>query len=524
MLQRGATNQAVQLYQESCKDRHDSELVQNIALAILKEGFQTRKPETQLISLFGAGISLNEKLLGLLEQGLNSSVPELQLISLNFLSRFQNDLADELMNKAMASDYLEVRLEAAFHLAGKKNPTVVSQLEALLHKVPYQIHPIFPQLFAMVGNADAIKNLKKMLASPYDDVRIEAIRSVAEYGRDDLITKVRTLATHHKSVQQEVAAYALGIMKDESSAPHLQRLAKSQTPSIRLAALKALYDLGRNEVSYEIEKEANSLNLFAITLLGQIAGSEEVLVELTKHNQLQVRLNASLALLEHRDPRCLRTLCEVLVRDSRDLALTKQTSVGRTLSSYKIIASAKEHFKDQSVSSEVSLSLKETALIKAFSLPEKEFLNLACTLFDNLQNDLVPALVHLLEELKTPDAVRVLKTYQQKAGAPLIRNYCNLALYRLKEDGPYFDNLKKWLVHEQNQELIRFRPIVPRNSLESSIFQLNPEETSRLLIEAYEAVTMMQEKESIDILLKAIREGNPNNKFALAGLLIRAAQ
>ena len=242
-----------------------------------------------------------------------------------------------------------------------------------------------------------------------------------------------------------------------------------------------------------------------------------------RSSNLQVRFNAALALLEQEDARCLPTLCDLLLKDSKDLGLSI-SSLGKTLSAYKIIPSATENFKEDPISKELSLHLKEKVLTRAVALPEKDFLDLAYTIFETHQSPLIPTLVHLLEKLQTPGSIQMLKTYQQKAGAPLIRNYCNLALYRLKEPGPYLENLKKWVAQEQTNELIRFRPIVPRNSNESTSDQLTPEETSLLLIEAFEALAQMQEKESLDILLNAIREGNKKNKYALAGLLIRAAQ
>lgn len=524
-LQRGFTDQALQAYLNSVKGAHDSEIVQAIALNILKEGFSSSDPEAQLMAVFGAGISLNEKLLGLLEHGLTSRVPEIQLACLSFLAQFQNDAADRAINSAMASDFLAIRLEAALHLAEKKHPAIVDQTEALLQKVPEQIHPLFPQLFALIGTADAIKSLKKMLASPSEEVRVEAIRSIAKLGRDDLIDKVRKQATHHSASQQEVCAYALGALKDEFSVPQLEKLAKGNTPAIRLAALHALWKLGRSQVAQEIEAEAKTGNIFAIHLLGGITGMQNTLLELMKSPNIQVKFNAALALLELQDPRCLETVCELLVKDSKDLEMAQITSIGRTLTAYKIIPSATEHFKKNSLGKELSLHLKEKALLQAVALPEQDFLNLAYTLFETHQTPLIPTLVHLLEQLQSPGAIQLLKKCQQKAGAPLIRNYCNLALYRLKEPGPYLENLKKWIAQEQSNELIRFRPIVPRNQDEDGAkHQLTPEETSLLLVQAFETIAQRQEKESLDIILRAIRDGNKKNRYALAGLLIRAAQ
>ena len=55
-------------------------------------------------------------------------------------------------------------------------------------------------------------------------------------------------------------------------------------------------------------------------------------------------------------------------------------------------------------------------------------------------------------------------------------------------------------------------------------FTLTPKETSRLLIEAYETLAESHEMEGIDLLIEAIRLGHKKNRYALAGLLLKAIQ
>lgn len=152
-------------------------------------------------------------------------------------------------------------------------------------------------------------------------------------------------------------------------------------------------------------------------------------------------------------------------------------------------------------------------------------MELASTLFDHQQHDLVPTLVALLQNLNTPDAIATLKRYQRQVGAPFIRHYCNLALYRLNEEGPYADNLKKWITEQQDTDMIRFRPTLPWDvSKSASPHQLTPHETSSLLVESFEALAQARDEKSLVILLNAMNNGNEKNKYALAGLLLRALQ
>ncbi len=527
LLQTGNEADSLELYEShyQCIGKHDSELLQQIALLMIEKGYRSKNPETQLMALYGAGISASEKVLPILQEGLTNPLPQLQLISLNFLSRLQSDEADESLNRAMASNFLLIRLEAAFHLAQKKTRKAVGQIDSLMNKVDPVLHPIFPQLFALAGTTEAVKILRKLLNHSYEKVRVEAILCAAKTGRDDLLPVIRILATHHTPSQQEACAWALGILKDEASIPRLEVLACSTAPHVRLAALNALYHLGQKERKEALEKEARSGNVFAIGVLGDVDGSESTLFELIQNPNLQIKINASLALLERRDPRCLISLAEILLRDPRDLAFVEAPSLGGAFKAWKATPSARQNFKDNPMPHELSLHMRETVLSEALNLPESEFLQLARVIFETQQNDLIPTLVGLLESMQTPGAIHILKTYQQKAGAPLIRNYCNLALFNLKEEGPYAENLRQWIVKQEKIDMIEFRPFVPwelRDHLTS--YQLTPQETSRLLVEAFQSMASCQDEQGINTLLHAIRHGNEKNKYALVGLLMHAVR
>ena len=212
-----------------------------------------------------------------------------------------------------------------------------------------------------------------------------------------------------------------------------------------MAAWFALIALGQEKVRSNLEEAARKGDPFAITLLGEVKGSEDILAELTKSENLHTRFNATLALLERHDPRCLQGLYEILIHDARDLGLTRVFSMGRGLKAWKVIPSAQEHFIDHPLEYELGVAVRENTLRKSLDLPEPVFLQIANVIFETRQNELIPTLVELLENLRSPAAIELLKKHQQKVGAPLIRNYCNLALYRLKVPGPYAENLEAFV-------------------------------------------------------------------------------
>lgn len=525
----GNINQALDLYREHQKDlgHHDLELLQQIGLTLLDRGHRSSDSEIQLLTLFGAGVSSHERALYILEEGATSRNPKMQLISLNYLARSHHDRAEDAILKCLGSDSLLIRLEALLILAETHHPRATAHTESLMCKLPEELLPLFPQIFAMIGDDAATKALRKLLAHPKEEVRIAAIYATAKFGRDDLLPQIRTLATHGEVVQQEGCAVALGLLGDERSLPRLEALSKSTISSVRLASLQALYRLGKHETRSQIEKEAQAGNLFAIAMLGDMPGSEACLKKLVQHPQLQVRINATVSLLERSDPAALAGLKEILVLDSRDLCFEKGSSHGLGLSAWRAIPSARANLADDPIAFEVSLMLREEALSQSLNLPEKSFLKVAELLFESHQNDLVPMLTELLATLNTNEAKAILKKYSQKAGAPLIRHCCNLSLFRMKEEGPFEQQLRDFILKQQDLELIRFRPSVPLEKREqySGLIThgdpLTPQETSQLLIASFEAFTQAQNDKGIDVLLEAMRHGNSKNTFALAGLLIR---
>lgn len=525
LMHKGEIEQGLTLYDQFFKETgsHDFEILQQLGISLLQEGSRSHDPEIVLLSLFGAGVSTDERVLSILERGLESDYPQIQLASLNFLARQQNDRADEALKEALASPHILLRLEAAHDLAAKKHASAVGQVEALMAKVDSSLKVVFPRLFAMIGTDKATKALRRLMNDPKEKVRVEAILSTAEFNRDDLLPQIRILVTQHGTSQLEACAIALGKMKDTQSIAKLEKLTHNQAPQVQLAAYNALYQLGQEQAKLVIEEFAKQQDPFAITLLGEIKGSEKTLQTLSKSNHIHTRINASIALLERQDPQCLFGLCEILVHDARDLGITPIFTLGRGLKAWKVIPSAHENFKENPFAAEISTSIREQLLRKTIDLPEKYFLELAQLLFETQQNALIPTLVELLENLHTPAAIDILKRQQQKVGAPLIRNYCNLALYRMKVNGPYADNLRNWVLQKEQEELIRFRPFVPAELRVDSTasYQLTPEETSRLLVESIEALAKSQDAEAIEVLLHAIRHGNAKNRYALAGLLIR---
>jgi HEAT repeat protein len=530
LLQCREFQRAIDLYRDykTALGRHDFEILQQMGLIILEQGARSPDPETQLTSIFGSSIAGIAAAIDILEAGIISPQPQTQMAAIQFLGHLQDDRCEELLTRAMSSDFFFTRMEAAHQLAMRKARTAVGQIESLMYKIPPHMRFFFPQFFALIGTKDAISLLKHMMDDPFHMTRIEAILSAARFGRDDLLPMIRSRATHLNSAEQEACATAIGYLKDSKSIPVLKNLTNSPAANVQLAASHALYTLGDDTSRLLLEEHAAKGNLFAIHLLSEIPGSEKVLLPLIRDPDIQVRFNAVFALLTLRDKRILEPLLEFILHDSKDLGFQPQFSLGNSLMAWKVIPSAGQHLEDSPTDLlTLSLNVREHMLRECLELSPEVFLDLANILFDTKQMELIPLLVSLMENLQTPEAIHLLSTKAQKAGAPLTRAYCNLALLRLKKADVYKTAVLQWISMKKNTEMIRFRPLLPwsaRPPKQTSSFELTPEENSRLLIECYQTIAMQHDENSIDVILEGLKSGHSKNRPVLAGLLIQCIQ
>ncbi len=525
LIQHGDSKQALKLYQEQVKitNTHDYELLNHMGLALMDYGSKQSDPEIQLLSLFGAQISANSDAYGVFQECLKSRHPQIQLLALGCLSQIQQDQADHAIMHMLGSPYALLRFEALSYLCKKKHPLAMDQLESLMAKSPPEILALYPTFLADLGTAKSMRLLRKMINHPLLEVRQAVILNAAIHHRDDFLPQIRQQALHFHFTQQEICAYALGLFKDEQSIDKLQKLARSQYPATALAANWALYELGEKTALKAIEQQASQGDIFAIHVLGKINEESILLLKLLQHSDLQVRVNAQLALLNHHQTAALVHLDQLLIKDKRDLGFISVKTPGKTFKAWKVTSGVSEAFKNDVRTYQKQLMFKEELLEKVREISEKDFLRLSYAIFAAQQNELVPTVIRLLEEMETPEALACIYKHQQKLGAPLIRNYCNLALYRLNEKGPYADYLKQWIKQQSSANLIQLQEYDPwqTSTLNSD---LTPTDTSRLLIESFQAFAMQQDQEGVELLIDVIVTGNEKNKYALAGLLLRAAQ
>ncbi|MBS3903112.1 MAG: hypothetical protein KGZ30_01915 [Anaplasmataceae bacterium] len=505
---------------------HHFEILQQFGMILLDQGAHANDPKKQLASIYGAHLAGIDTPLDVLEEGIRSRNPETQLACIQSLASFQDDRCDDLLLRAMSSAYLPIRLEAGFYLAMRKHPSAAGQLESLLNRVPPFFRFLFPDFFALIGTQESMSILRSLMDDEEISCRTEAILSAARNGRDDLLVPIRKRANQQNHAIQEASSTALMMLQDTSSIARLKQLTNSSSAFVRLAAARTLVYFGYEEAKLVILELIKERNIYAIQVAGELEIHLDLLNELTTCDDFQAKINASIALLQARDERALPVLFEILLRDTRDLGIAMVNSPGRSLHAWKIIPSLSQRQEPEFADlHSITLAVREHFLRQCLDLGEKKFLKIAQVLLEQKAGDLIPLLCILLENLRTPEAIALLQDKANTAGFPLIRTYAALTLFRLGAIDPYKATLKSWLLAHNKKDILQFRPLIPfHRRLQHSPHELTPEETSRLLIEIYQAFADQHSKEGIDLILKAIRQDSSINRYALAGLLLRALQ
>lgn len=527
LLHKNQVNRCIDNYQIYCYENkcQDFSVLEQIGLSLIEKGIESEDKEIQMLSLLGAGLSAHTRAINILEKGIYSKEPELQMLALHFLSRIDDVKVDEFLTQAMRSAFLPIRMEAAFYMAEKKHAHATGQIEALMHRLPPYLKPFFPQFFALNGTKEAISLLKKFIHDPNVYVRVETINALMKQRRDDFLPTIRKRLIASSSAEKEICALAVGLFQDKESVNQLEKLALSKNSDISLSAMKSLYHLGKAGYQKKIEALALQKSLFAINALSDIPGSENTLYILTFDRNIQVRINAICALLRRKDVRAIEKIDELLIQDQREFALQPILSLGKAHHAFRCIPSSLQNTESRKINLNLSFAIKESLLQEALHLDQDAFLGLAEKLFEKELNALIPELISLLESIKGEKTIALLKKYSNKTGAPLIRTYCQLALFRMQVEGPYHENICQFIEQNLSHELIELRPMLSYNKrLMSQSYRLTDKETTQLLIDSFIALVMKKDEKSISTLLSAIKKGNPKNRYALAGLLLRAVE
>lgn len=513
-MRAGKVDQALVAYKGYAREKgaHDYPLLQEMALLLIRESFKQKEAEKQLLALWAASFSLNPKLLPVLEEGLKAEDPREVLATLFFLMNFPDDQAMNLIRKELNSPYLPIQLTAAAFLAEKKEKGILEQIERFLERLDPQFYPLVVPLFAPSDSRLSSAWMRKFLTSSNRETRLVAIIETARNQRDDLIPSLKEAVRSGSTEEQEAAAFSLGLLGDSQAIPLLEQIKQSSKKplSTKLAASYALFRLGQNDLF--IQQLAEKGDLYAINLLGQMQTGQDLLASLTNSPDSDVRLNAAIALLKAKDPRALPTLAALLHPHLRNLKITLLASPGQALSSWKL----------QAFTNTPTLS-RGQIIEEASLLDTNHFLAFADLLVQFEDKELVSSIIWTVARLKTPAAIAFLQKQLVRPGAPLARSWATLALYSLKEKGPYGEAVRSWFSLQKQLAIVSITPPSLDSSLKS-FHEVTKAESSELLLASLDTIASLRDQEAIDPVLDALIGGNPLNRPILASLLLRLSE
>ena len=506
--------------------QHDYNLLKQIAYHFIEEGISSHDVEDQLLTLFGISLANDPGFIHHLDTAMHSRSPYVQAAALQLLANIHEDVADTLITHALKSDFLIIRFEALSILVSRQTKHSLGQVESLMNLLPPQLKPYFTEFFAIHQSPEATSKLKLLMSDKDYNVRKTAILYSAKHRHDELIPNIRLALSHSDPSVKETASFALGLLRDSNSIQNLKITKESPFQETRLAALVALARLGEMEYIQEIIEMAKKDNTYAIYALREFPESTGELYPLIFRAGDDVRLNAALTLLDHRDPKCLRVINDVLFADPEHISFVPQISPGNAFSSWKISSPAAFSNADIKRNMKaITIQLQEDTLQKCVDLPKEDFIHIAKSILNSKHKQLVPLLIHLLENQHSDEALQLLKDGTKAIGSPFIRAYCTLGLYRLGESENATLQFHNWLSKQEIKQLIEFKPMLDRNARSdknSSNYHLSPEEESALFIEAFLTVADRHEDAGITLLLKAMKGGHEKNCYPLAGVLLKS--
>ncbi len=528
LMSKGNVSKAIEhylAYYEKEK-KHDSKILQQIAQILLESGASSYDMETQLLTLCGIALSNQHSSLYFLERALNSQFPMVQSVALSLLGSAHDDECESIIASAMRSKYLLVRYEALHYLVARKSKNALGYIDSLINLLHPAARPLFVEFYATYGSKEAMQRLKQFLNDSDMNVRIAAIGSICSHNYDNLLPNIRSIFSQSDPCLKEACAKTLGDMRDLHSIESLKIAAESPFDDTKLASLYALHQLGDQSAKEKIADMAKRKNLYAIYMLSYIEGYDDLLARLSTNIDSTIRLNASLALLRKRNPKCLPVIKDIISSDIDFIGFVPFVSHGRTLVAWKPLSvSVIKHPDVKRNIQAITLSFIDEVLTSSLELAEDDFLDISRDILAKKGSHSVAILMHLLENIKSKKVFDLLKEKSQEVGSPLVRGYASLALYRMNGEESYRTSFLNWLKTQNGEQLIEFKPMMDRGARDDKVisnYQLSPQDRSALLIESFDTLATKHEIEGISLLLEAMKDGHPKNRYALAGLLLKS--
>jgi HEAT repeat protein len=529
LFSKGAHVKGLKKYKEYyvlSKD-HDYTLLREMSLMIVENGISKGTEIDSLLSLIAMEIAGEDNFSHHLSKLIHSNYFPVQAKTLSLLRRIDNEYSDQLIKSCLSSNFIMLRLEALSILVQKHHNTAIGQVEALMNMVHKAYHPVFVDFYALSGTKYAISVLKKMMSDSDLNLGLATIIAAKNYRIEELIPNLRNSLTHTSSIIQESAANTLGAFHDSHAISKLEATLKSKHEETRLSALFALYNMGQKKRKDEIIQLAKKGNLFAISILPKIEGSEKTLHEIYYSDDNELRINSAIALLEQKDPLCLPVIKDLITLDTGAFYLQAVPSPGRAFTSIKLLPLAGLNKQMIAPAQGGTAQMQAGLFAKCIDLPREKFMHVVDDIFRMKRNSLVPVAISLLENFNDEASIAYLLKKSSTPGAPFIRTSCHLSLWKSTHKEIHKTAINSWLKKYGKHEMITVsQKKSSKNNDEYSLtgYELSLEEKSHLLIGSFLNLAASREKCGLDSILDAMIDGHEKNRIPLAGVLLKTIQ
>ena len=500
---------------------HDEEALRSLSLSILEESMSGENQELQLLSLFCLS-KLGEKIAQpYLEKLILSPFPECQLsaIASPFLSSDQ--IYEKHLLRLMGSPYLGIRLQALYQLAQKKHPSTVGLAASLEQKIPEQYHMLLPLIYAEINDSTARHELKKLLNHSFEHVRTETMAQIGNHNIRDFTPQLQRILNRPSTTDQEMALMILTDWSALSSLPVVEQLCDSKNINLRCTALYAIH---KEKENFATEKMAETLKSNQPVPLrwGRFYPKlENELVSFLNHPDQTLSLNATLSLLDLKSTKALAKAVSFVLGIYKDNFFWPSQSPGGACTYWKVVHGPQPPMIPAPELHRATLYLAETMLGHIATLDDIAFFNCCDQIIRADISPLFPRMIALLAESSSDIAITTLKKCSQKLGTPSLRILAVLALYTKEPSAEGLHAIIAWIEAQPTSQLFKIRNIPDPNQMEVlKAHKLSLEQTSELVLQAYQTLADSQDPEALTAMVKWLRTANTRHRCILATAIL----
>ncbi|MBF5050943.1 hypothetical protein CLAVI_000565 [Candidatus Clavichlamydia salmonicola] len=509
---------AFQHYKTIFEVEHNHELLRRMAQLIISQDSLHSNIDKRRLAVLGAGISATDSLLPILEKSIKSPDLLTQKLALKHLAYYESEYIQSFLEKSLSANQLDIVFEAAQILTNYNNPFLIPRILQIRDKLPPRLFSLFTPLLLKHDSSAAESAIRQMIHSHEKENKLNTLSHIAHQRKSLFLPEVKNLLENPDYAIKEASLHIIGNVQDHSMIDLITTYLSHHETSLRLAAAVALTQLGETEIPAQvITKEALQNNLFAIDALSLIDPEYALpcLHEIMSKDSISanVRQNALLSLLHHKDKSHLHELFPLLLLSSDKCSLQTTFSPGKRFKFFSINMEGK---KQKNPSTEQAHLLKIEILQKILKASPSLFVSLTKELIEKNAIEVVPLALQMLhQEHISFDESLAEKAILSSSG--LIRTagiiYANQ--YNLAKYSPM---LKTLLFKESLSPIISFQ-----EKMNAFSFQEEMIENSKisLYLEGMQILLKERNDDAYSFWVNVMSKCHPYNHGILSGLFLQ---